>query len=103
MEKLTLNDIFSNKAKVIKSEFQGQEIFVKELTPAIRQIFTEQATFTEQQKYIISTCLVNEDGSEFFSKEEKAQLDDLKAEYVDVLFTAIMQAVSVDDREIAKN
>ncbi len=100
---LTLKDILKHKSKIIKAEFQGQEIFVKEFTPAIRQAFIEQPTFTDQQKVVITECLCNEDGTPFFTEEEKKELDGIKPEYLDLLFTTIMEVTNKDEKQIAKN
>lgn len=102
---LTLNDILKHKSKVIKAEFQEQEIYVKEFTPAIRQKFIEQKNYTEQQYVVITECLCNEDGTAFFKQEEKESIRDVSPEYLDLLFSAIMEVLNdaSDEKKIAKN
>lgn len=101
----TFDKIKEHKAKVIKTEFQEQEIFVKEFTSVIRQKFMNQSDFLEQQIVVLTECLcADEKGEPFFSEEEKKELYNINPSYLDELFNVVIAvATGKDDREVAGN
>lgn len=101
---LSKKDILARKAKLIKVDFDGDCIYIKEFTSKVREQFIKAETFAEQQLITILNCLCDEAGKPVFTEEDIEDIEALSADYLDELFLAISEATKQKDgKEVAGN